>query len=154
MSCRLFQLSRAFSRCATICSYRSGFICLPRSISTQAPFCNFSAVLCYFLLSPVICCTMVHALREGFGRAHDPKVTGSNPVPATTPINIGLDCGEQHEANVHLHVGGWHVNPATRRRTFVFRSDQGATGIDAVLPAYAYHCRRAPASLWNAIASP
>jgi hypothetical protein len=43
--------------------------------------------------------------------------------------------------------------PRDRRRTFVFRSDQGATGIDAVLPAYAYHCRHVPASLWNAIAS-
>jgi hypothetical protein len=77
-------------------------------------------------------------------------------VPATTPTIIGLDCGEQHEANpmsICMLVAGMSI-PRDRRRTFVFRSDQEATGIDAVLPAYGYHCGRAPASLWNAIASP
>ena len=46
-------------------------------------FCNFSALLCTFLYFPVPSCTMTHASRGGFGRAHNPKVTGSNPVPAT-----------------------------------------------------------------------
>jgi len=56
----------------------------------QTPFCNFSALVRHFLPSAALCYTMKYALRVG--RAHNPKVEGSNPSPATKQIN-GLPSG-------------------------------------------------------------
>jgi len=64
----------------------------PDDLRTAHPFCNFSALVRHFVPFRAICYTMKHALRVGFGRAHNPKVEGSNPSPATKSIN-GLPSG-------------------------------------------------------------